>query len=181
MEGVFRWRSLIRNRTNQVECQSRRCLIACFCFSPLLALTACSSPCTPPPPAVILRPGVTLRADPNPVIPAAGSKTGKTTVYWKAPVKEVQLRLGAPKRTLWATDQAPATLKLALGSRMESRFTSRTIRRRIPLTPARHSPSLRSSSSCRSCSRKLSRPTNVSSSALLFGSFLSRCRISLNY
>jgi hypothetical protein len=84
-----------------VECQSRRFLITCFCFSPLLALTACSSPEPPPPPAVILRPGVTLRADPNPIIPEAGGKTGKTTVYWKAPVKEVQLRLGAPNGTLW--------------------------------------------------------------------------------
>jgi hypothetical protein len=50
---------------------------------------------------VIFRPGVTLTADPNPIIAEPGSQVGKTTIYWKTPVKGVQLRIQAPNGKLW--------------------------------------------------------------------------------
>jgi hypothetical protein len=54
------------------------------------------------PVAVILRPGVTFTADPDP-IPGRGSpKLGKTTLSWKTPVKAVQIRLGAADGKLFA-------------------------------------------------------------------------------
>jgi hypothetical protein len=93
--------SISLSRTDFRAFAIRRWIAATFCFSLLVASTAChSSSDSTAPPAVVYRPGVTLTADPNP-INLDGARAGKTTIYWTTPVKSVQLRLGSPKGTLW--------------------------------------------------------------------------------
>lgn len=101
VKGVVSLCALVFNAVIAFE---QRAILLFFGFSVLITMTACSSSDRsepPAPPAVILRPGVTLTADPNPIILEPGSRVGKTTIYWKTAVKGVQLRLGAPDGKLW--------------------------------------------------------------------------------
>lgn len=94
MEGDI---SLLKSVFEGVTALKQRSILSFCCLSILLTLAGCSSPKrsgAPAPPAVILRPGVTFSADPNP-IDLDQSSVGKTTLSWQTPAKTVQIRLGA--------------------------------------------------------------------------------------
>lgn len=49
-----------------------------------------------------MRPGVTFRADPDPIIVKTTPQLGTTTLIWHAPVAKVAIRLGSPDGKLFA-------------------------------------------------------------------------------
>ena len=74
----------------------------------ILAVFACSGGCAkpapePPLPAIpaTVRPGTTLRADPDPVNTSTGDTD--TTISWTTTAKRVDLRIGGPNGSLFAS------------------------------------------------------------------------------
>jgi hypothetical protein len=82
----------------------------------LFFATACSEKTETPkqssqPAPVAKREGVTFAADPNPIIVNETPKLGVTTIFWKAPVKSVQVHVNAPSGPLFSAGDGTGSAK----------------------------------------------------------------------
>jgi hypothetical protein len=90
------------------------CLLACLTMTLAVTLASCAKPAPDPvlpPPVAVTKPGTTLRADPDPVVPDDGGSLGETSIVWSTTAPHTELHINAPNGTLFGRGGASGSAR----------------------------------------------------------------------